>query len=386
MNGQESIADSYFQASQEMENSHISLSEGIRRLERIVNPPSLIDDLDTWLTQAYSYKSIPIEKPLRLNIALNMAELNYQLAKRANKHIATTALTLGGLLEDINGLRQINLFLEALRIQLHDGTLNPKSHAKLYGNLGQGFKSIMDFSRSARAFNKAILLCLENDVVEFDSKQATTINKADEYKYHYQIVVKMYKSELEEKNLSFDVSDCTQPLNIASAIERPEKDSEEALRLAVLGNQFHQAGHYKIAVAFLEKALLYNPEDADLWYAKALALDEMESYEKAFVNYSKATNINPYHYLALNNKGLIVCDVFKSPSESILLFDRSVDCHGKGKRNDQALSMALFNKGRAFVDLQDFVKAKSCYKKALEVDPENKGACEGLMLLKKRGC
>ena len=59
------------------------------------------------------------------------------------------------------------------------------------------------------------------------------------------------------------------------------------------GNNFFSEKHYAEAVASYDKAIAINPNDANTWYNRGIALNNLGRYSDAVDSYDRAIAIDP---------------------------------------------------------------------------------------------
>lgn len=77
---------------------------------------------------------------------------------------------------------------------------------------------------------------------------------------------------------------------------------------AQLGLGYMQKGQYKRAQSKLEKAINFNPDNAEAYHYKAELHRRLQEYDKAEENYKKSLDIDSKNANTLNNYGIFLCD------------------------------------------------------------------------------
>ncbi len=116
------------------------------------------------------------------------------------------------------------------------------------------------------------------------------------------------------------------------------------------------------ALAWLEKAVIIDPEYASAYYNKGIALTNLERYDEAIKNFDKAIKVKPNHTNAYNNKG----NTLGNPESFDKFLKMKPDHAG-----------AYYGKGIALTNLERYDEALECFDKAIKVKPDHAGAYYG---------
>jgi len=85
------------------------------------------------------------------------------------------------------------------------------------------------------------------------------------------------------------------------------KGDEKKMNEKEITNKAHTLiyirGEYKEAIKICNKVLNINPENADVWYNKGLALVSLEEFDEGIECYDKALEIDPENAVAWYKKG-----------------------------------------------------------------------------------
>ena len=74
-------------------------------------------------------------------------------------------------------------------------------------------------------------------------------------------------------------------------------------------------GFYEAAIDAYERAIELNPENADFWAGKGLALQNLEEYPDAIAAFQKALELNPNHPQAKQNLEFVQYQLKKQAEE-----------------------------------------------------------------------
>jgi len=128
----------------------------------------------------------------------------------------------------------------------------------------------------------------------------------------------------------------------------------------LLGTSFLQTKNYFKAINNLDSAIRLNPNYADSYNNKGIALAEINKYSDAIINYEKAIKVNKHLFNAYINKGVALKNL-KKYEKAIETLNLSIKLNPK---NPEVYN----NLGNVFKEQGLFEKAISCYKKALSLN------------------
>lgn len=126
-----------------------------------------------------------------------------------------------------------------------------------------------------------------------------------------------------------------------------------------------------------DKAIELSPDNADAYYRRGDANDEMGEYGKAIVDYNKAIELDPNHALAYYNRGCAYGEI-NEYGKAIADYNKVIEL-----RPNHAL--AYYNRGYAYSEIGEHEKATADYNKTIELDPDDADAyySRGLAYRKK---
>jgi tetratricopeptide (TPR) repeat protein len=90
------------------------------------------------------------------------------------------------------------------------------------------------------------------------------------------------------------------------------------------GNEYFLNSSYELAERCYSKAIEINPEDAEAWNGKGMALCSQDKHEEAIMAYDRAIEINPLDAMSWNNKG-IALGFIRRYDDGIKAFDRAIE-------------------------------------------------------------
>ncbi len=145
-----------------------------------------------------------------------------------------------------------------------------------------------------------------------------------------------------------------------------------------------RAGIYAISLNNFDKALNdYNkaieiqPNDSNIYYLKATALENYKHYNEAIIAHSKAIEISPRNSHYYISRG-------QSFEYDIKNYLKALDDYNKAVELEPENIKGLFNRAHLYQDkLEEYDKAFSDYSKILEIDPKYSDAYRNLAILIK---
>jgi tetratricopeptide (TPR) repeat protein len=134
---------------------------------------------------------------------------------------------------------------------------------------------------------------------------------------------------------------------------------------------------HQSAARRLEKLIPLDPTNPVIFYNLGVVYILLRREEDAFAQYEKAVELNPSYVQAWYNMGQICLIVKKDFSRALHCFDRALEI-----RPDYV--GAHHQRGVAWDLLGDRDKALECWRKTLQLDPNNKMAKESIERIGKR--
>ena len=113
-----------------------------------------------------------------------------------------------------------------------------------------------------------------------------------------------------------------------------------------------------------DKAIELNPDNADAYYKRGDAYDEMGEYGKAIADYNKAIELDPNHTLAYYNRGCAYGEIGA--------YDKAIADYNKAIELNPNDALAYYNRGLAYREKGEVPKVVSDLEKciSLSTDPE----------------
>lgn len=117
------------------------------------------------------------------------------------------------------------------------------------------------------------------------------------------------------------------------------------------------------AKVFFEEAINVSPDDLSLKYDYALFLQDNGFPEQAMLYYDTLLSVVPNHPDCIYNQGYINLVYLGDNEKALECFDKVLEINPKSVN-------ALFNKGRTYEQMGDFINAKSIYLQILRTYPD----------------
>ena len=141
-----------------------------------------------------------------------------------------------------------------------------------------------------------------------------------------------------------------------------ELDPEHAEAWNAKGVALHHQRKYQDAIQAYDRAIRLYPNHLYKWNAKGAQLDAQGLHEEAFKAYGEANMWPNYMANAWNNKGLAFLDLGE--------YDKAIQAFDKARELDPNSAMAWNNKGFALLNQDKYGDAIQALDKAIELDPK----------------
>ena len=132
------------------------------------------------------------------------------------------------------------------------------------------------------------------------------------------------------------------------------------------GNKWIEKGDYQKAIDSYEKAIALNPNDADAYNNKGVALDNLGEYQAAITCYDQAIALKPDDVNAYNNKGTALGNLGE--------YQAAITCYDQAIALKPNVAKAYNNKGVALVNSGEYQAAIMCYDQAIALQPDDADA------------
>jgi tetratricopeptide (TPR) repeat protein len=135
-----------------------------------------------------------------------------------------------------------------------------------------------------------------------------------------------------------------------------------SVKLIILkGNEYLGKHVYSMALDYYDQVVKIDPNYADAWNNKGIALHNMRRYKEAIECYDMAIKINPNYADAWNNKGVSLGKLGK--------YKEAIECNDRAVKIDPNYADAWNNKGVSLGKLGKYKEAIECYDMAIKIDP-----------------
>jgi len=184
------------------------------------------------------------------------------------------------------------------------------------------------------------------------------------------------------RDLSEDPAHISQVQHLLSILERI-RDGAENPNLFLVNIQLRRFftdmanKRHKAAATRLEKLIPLDPTNSVIFYNLGVVYILLRREEDALTQYEKAVELNPSYVQAWYNMGQICLIVKKDFSRALHCFDRALEIQPD-------YVGAHHQRGVAWDLLGDRDKALECWRRTLQLDPNNKMAKESIERISKR--
>ena len=137
-------------------------------------------------------------------------------------------------------------------------------------------------------------------------------------------------------------------------------------KLRVQADEAYAAARYQEALELYDYLLLLQPNDAEMWYSKAVCLYRLRRYEEALVACEEEIKLQPDKASGWTNKGVTLRDLGRHTE--------ALDAHEGALELQPDNALAWDNKGITLRDLGRHAEALKAYERALELQPDHLNA------------
>ena len=138
-----------------------------------------------------------------------------------------------------------------------------------------------------------------------------------------------------------------------------EPDSAEIYKIK--GLALINLNRFEEAIECYDKSLKINPNDFKAWNNKAFSLHNLNRLDEAIKYYDKSLKINPNYISTLNNKAFAL--------RTLNRLDEAIECYDKTLKINPNDFKAWNNKAFSLHELNRSDEAIECYDKALKINP-----------------
>jgi protein O-GlcNAc transferase len=290
------------------------------------------------------------------NQCFDEAEIILLKIYKVNKNIPEVISALGF----VSGMKKkhkdaIKYFKNAIQLTSTD--------PNLYINLANAYDEIANFQESIKCYKKAIALGVNTALVWLG------VGKAYFETENYQSAINAY-----EKSVKLNPNDYKTWYNLGIVYFK-KGNFEEALKKFHLSAKHHlndsvyisigdceyALKNYKKAIENYDLALKINPQNYEIYNAKAATYTATLSFHDAFESCTKSLNIKPLNIKGLSNLGIILRN-FRRYKDAIGVFDEVL----KQKPNDYDV---IFNKAQCLELIHRFDESLKAYEKVFHINP-----------------
>ena len=135
------------------------------------------------------------------------------------------------------------------------------------------------------------------------------------------------------------------------------------------GNAYANLEQYEKAIADYSKAIEIDPKYTLAYINRGLAYANLKQYDKAIADYSQAIKLDPKDPGAYNNRGLAYSNIKQ--------YDKAIADYNQAILLDPKYSGAYNNRGNIYLELKQYDKAIADYNQAILLDPKLTQAYNG---------
>ncbi len=152
-------------------------------------------------------------------------------------------------------------------------------------------------------------------------------------------------------------------------------DINDAEDLLGIGELFLLKKVYDVAERIFDRVVQLNPNSAEAWSNKGVALGNLGKYDQALKCCDEAIKINPNYAEAWSNKGAALGSLGK--------YDEELKCYDEAIKINPNYAETWLNKGGTLGNLGKYDEELKCYDEAIKINPNyaetwlNKGAALG---------
>ena len=130
--------------------------------------------------------------------------------------------------------------------------------------------------------------------------------------------------------------------------------------IILTGNEYLGNRVYSMALDYYDQAIRMDPNYADAWNNKGIALHNLKKYKEAIECNDRAIKIDPNYADAWNNKGVSLGKLGK--------YKEAIECNDRAIKIDPNYADAWNNKGVSLGKLGKYKEAIECNDRAIKID------------------
>jgi tetratricopeptide (TPR) repeat protein len=125
------------------------------------------------------------------------------------------------------------------------------------------------------------------------------------------------------------------------------------------GNALQELKQYDLAIESYNKTIKINPDDAEAWTKRGNILHDLKKYEQALYSYDKAISIKPSSFEVWSNRGNVLQDLKQ--------YELALASYSKAISINPDFADAWFNHGNACKELKQFKQALASFDNAIKI-------------------
>lgn len=155
----------------------------------------------------------------------------------------------------------------------------------------------------------------------------------------------------------------------------------KAAELAFLDTSLE--GNYAISIGYLDAAIARDPQNADIYFYKGNIFKEIGDTTKAISSFKTATELNPQHYEAFRQIGVLLKakndkNAIKYLDNAIKVSDKPVDAlYAKAELLKQE-GVKLYDANKIAAAIEKLQGSIDCYKQVIDINYRNEEAYMGV--------
>jgi len=216
---------------------------------------------------------------------------------------------------------------------------------------------------------KAYLLGLDKDLAEglTDSDKELMEKSRIAFKGENYFEVEKYLLQIHQKTakvyhllglMNYQLKNCPQAL--AYYDKAIEQNPNDALAYYHRGNTYYHVKDYPNALANYNRAIELNPSEA-AYNNQGNIYSDLKDYSNALQSFDKAIELNPDEFKTYNNRG----NVYKSLKK----YPNALENYNKAIELNPNYTEAYINRGVLYQNLEDYNRALQDYNKAINLNP-----------------
>ncbi len=180
------------------------------------------------------------------------------------------------------------------------------------------------------------------------------MNPQDANTYYYRAMSHVYQDNYWQAILDLD-----------RAIQLGTGNIDLSTMYAERADAYSELEIYQLAIDDYTRAIKLSPS-AYLYYDRAYVYYDMGDYERAIADFDQILSLSPEDKYAYRGRGRSY-EGLENRTQAIADFTRAIEI-------DPEYTQAYINRGNVYVDLRQYTQARADYDRAIEIDPQNEVA------------